>query len=156
MRARRGALLRVAAAGTLVALLAAGCATPAPPRDPRVRPVENLVERLVFQGFSVLPPQGPGWLILPAGVEDPRRGRTVLSLGKPLRERRSTRPEELHTAGARVLVLDVQDTRFDSPEAYLRFVEDEAKRGSTGRRFRQTRDAVRDRAGGAGPTLRTL
>jgi hypothetical protein len=55
----------------------------------------------------------------------------------PLRERRSTRPEELHTAGARVVVLDVQDTRFDSPEAYLRFVEDEAKRGSTGRRFRR-------------------
>lgn len=64
MRARCGALLRVAGAGTLVALLAAGCATPAPPRDPRVRPVENLAERLVFQGFSVLPPQGQGWLIV--------------------------------------------------------------------------------------------
>ena len=43
-----------------------------------------------------------------------------------------------------MLVLDVQDTRFDSPEAYLRFVEDEAKRGLTGRRFRQieTRYAI--------------
>jgi hypothetical protein len=53
------------------------------------------------------------------------------------------RPEELHTAAARVLVLDVQDTRFDSP-VYLRFVEDEAKRGSTGRRFRriETRYAI--------------
>jgi hypothetical protein len=70
-----------------VALLAAGCATPAPARDPR--------------------------------------------------EQRTTRPQELHTAGAWVLVLDVQDTRFNSPEAYLRFVEDEAKRGLTGRRFRR-------------------
>jgi hypothetical protein len=137
VRARCGALLQVAGAGTFVALLAIGCATPAPPRDPRVRPVENLAERLVFQGFSVLPPQGQGWLIIPAGDEDPPRARTVVSLGKPLRERRTTRPEELHTGGARVLVLDVQDTRFDSPEAYRRFVEDEAKRGLTGRRFRQ-------------------
>ena len=29
-----------------------------PARDPRVRPVENLAELIVFQGFSVLPPQG--------------------------------------------------------------------------------------------------
>ena len=37
--------------------------------------------------------------------------------GKPRRERPPTRPEELHTAGAGVLVLDVKDTRFDSSEA---------------------------------------
>ena len=47
-----------------------------------------------------------------------------------------------------MLVLDVQDTRFDSPEAYLRFVEDKAKRGLTGRRFRQieTRFAIEPEA----------
>ena len=118
--------------------------------------MENLGERLAFQGFSVLPPQGPGWLILPADVEDPRRVRTVLSLGKPLRERRSARPEELHTAGARVVVLDVQDTRFDSPEAYLRFVEGEAKRGLTGRRFRQIEKRYAIEREGPAPPLRTL
>ena len=48
---------------------------------------------------------------------------------------RSHRPRQLTGPG---------HTRFDSPEAYLRFVEDEAKRGLTGRRFRQieTRYAI--------------
>jgi len=59
-------LLRIAGARAArgAPVLAAGCATPAPARDPRVRPMENLAERLVFQGFSALPPQGRGWLIV--------------------------------------------------------------------------------------------
>jgi hypothetical protein len=122
----------------LAALVAAGCAAapPAPgpaaerpaPRDLRVRPVENPSRRMDFPGFSILPPQGVGWRIVPPLGRGPAGGGTAVAFVKPLRDAPPQRPEDSHVIAATVVIDEIGERAFDTPGAYLRFIEDRMER----------------------------
>src|SRR5262249_60130140 len=110
-------------------LLVAGSTTGSTPA------VTDPSRRLECQGFSVLPPQGPNWVIapfppvnLPVGVEPP-----LCKFGflKKLIERIRT-PEEARTIFTLGWIAQV-NSKFQTPEEFLPFAERLVKQFSRNR-----------------------
>lgn len=79
----------------------AGCFGAAAPRGgPAPEP------RVVLDGFSVLPPHGPDWLVAPPEAAEENQ---VLIFGKRLRDRPPARAADVRSVVAAALVLDFRD-----------------------------------------------
>jgi|SRR5471030_139203 virginiamycin B lyase len=82
-----------------------------PPKTPAVVPGQ----RIEFKGLSVLPPQHPGWVVMPPLPQPPRPVNTLVSFsntfGKP----------GVQQVVAGVLLIDIGRQTFDSPQAFEEF-----------------------------------
>jgi hypothetical protein len=93
-------------------------------------PVTDPTKRLVFQGFSILPPQGANWFMgrfmLPDGTQ-------AVSFGKKMRETACQRPEDCTTVEAFVMVKHVNvpfQTRADILQYIAQAGKEEAEKGT--------------------------
>jgi len=98
------------------AFLAACAATP------RLTPVADPTQRLEFEGFSILPPQTKGWLIM----EPPPQADTNLTARvyflKRLTEEGALSPSELHRLTAVVRTFNVGAAKTDAPTEILKSI----------------------------------
>jgi YVTN family beta-propeller protein len=85
--------------------------------------IADPTQRVQFRGFSLLPPNGPGWLEIPPLPTQPGSAYLVASFGK---EPEHPRAENIHTVAATVETWDMGSKTFDSPAAFLRFEETRA------------------------------
>jgi len=103
-----------------------GCPRPhtALTRNWPVRPeaIEDPTQRLVFRGFSVLPPQGPSWVIAPPFPARPGNLTVDVAFGrKP--DRAPERGPLLHTVVATVQTIDAGPRKFADAAALGEFVK---------------------------------
>ena len=93
-------------------------------------PVTDPTKRLVFQGFSILPPQGADWFMGRSTLPD---GTQAVSFGKKMRETACQRPEDCTTVEASVMVKNVT-VPFQTRADILQYIEqagrEEAEKGT--------------------------
>jgi virginiamycin B lyase len=103
--------MRILASFLLVAGLVSGCAR-APPRaspGPRLRTLSEPRQRFEFHGFSVLPPLGPNWVVIPSFPSPP--GISILiAFGRRPDRPPGKRPEDLRT-----LIAAVATSKMEAP-----------------------------------------
>jgi DNA-binding beta-propeller fold protein YncE len=100
------------------------CATN-PPRaapGPRKRDIGSPPRRLQFPGFSVAPPSGPRWVIVPSMPANEGPVSVIVAFGR--RPDPAGRPQDAHTVLATVATRDLRRT-FSGADEYLRFEESE-------------------------------
>jgi virginiamycin B lyase len=113
--------VRVFAAAVAVAAGSA-CAV-APSRTwpaPGPMRLEDPTQQLQYRGFSLLPPDGPGWFAIPSPPTQPGPVYLVAAFAK---EPVNAGAKNVHTVGATISTWDVGSKRFDSPAAFLQFEE---------------------------------
>lgn len=97
--------------------IAAGCAATAP----SLTPISDPTRRLEFDGFSILPPRGGGWVrVEPPLQVDPNLTAKAYFI-KRLTEG-VTSPSELHRLTAVVRTLNVGDVKIENPIDFLESV----------------------------------
>src|SRR6267142_3305566 len=113
-------------APTVMALAGALACTAPPSRTwpgPRPMRIEDPSQRAQFRGFSLLPPNGPGWMAAPPLPTAPGPVYLVQAFGKEP-DRRSA---NVHTVAASILTWDVGSRTFESPRAFLEYEEAETQ-----------------------------
>src|SRR5262249_14208082 len=103
-----------------LALSMVACAV-APSRTwPKPQPmlIPNPTERIQFRGFSLLPPNGSGWLVAPPLPTPPGPVYSVAAFGKVLDH---VGTAEIHTAAAGVTTWDVGSKTFANDDDFLQF-----------------------------------
>jgi YVTN family beta-propeller protein len=86
----------------------------------RPQPIADSSQRMEFKGFSVLPPQGPGWEVLPPLPAVPGAATRLANIGK-----RPTNPPPgplRHTAVVTIATLQVPESSAADPKAFEDFV----------------------------------
>ena len=90
---------------------------------PRPTRIADPTQRVQFRGFSLLPPNGPGWMAAPPIPTQPAPSYLVAFFGKEA-ENRGAR--NVHTVAASVFTWDVGSKTFDTPADFLHFEEAES------------------------------
>ena len=125
----------------ILLLLACAIAVGGAATAPSLTPISDPTRRLEFEGFSILPPKGGGWVrVEPPPQTDPK-GTVKAYFIKRLTEG-VTSPSELHRLTAVVRTLDVGDVKIENPTDFL----DSIARGFLGKSFLDKclgRDCVR-------------
>ena len=82
--------------------------------------IADPTKRIEFRGFSLLPPNGPGWAAAPPIPAQPSPGYLVAFFGKDA-ENRGARG--VHTVVASVFAWDVATRTFETASDFLHFEE---------------------------------
>lgn len=80
-------------------------------------PVTNPTQRLEFEGFSILPPQGENWFMT-AGLREVQGAIVIVSFGKRL-----TPPSKTHTVTATVSAVRLPDSAGNRAERLQKYAQ---------------------------------
>lgn len=138
MRPRNAALKRLALLAT-AGLIVAACAG-----GPKLIPIGDSTQRVEFDGFSILPPEGNGWLMLESPPKTVPGLTTKAYFIKRLTEE-VTWPSKLHRLTAVIRTISYGDVKFESRAELLRHLAGEFS-GQSGKTYLDkclARDCVR-------------
>ena len=118
MRPRKSSLRRLALLA-VVALIAVACAG-----GPRLSPISDPSQRLKFDGFSILPPRGSGWLMV---EPPPKTGSSAIAKAYFIKRQPEGRmpPSKKHRLTAVIRTISLGDVKFENRAELLRHVAGE-------------------------------
>jgi hypothetical protein len=113
-----GSFSRLFAVVNVVAAVA-GCVTAKP--EPQPMPITDSTQRFRFRGFSVVPPNGAGWWLMPVAPADTGPTHLVVMFAKEVRRAGSA---GFHHASAEVHISNVGWRKFADADDLLQFEKD--------------------------------
>jgi len=94
-------------------------------RKPQPMLITDSTERIPFSGFSVLPPNGPGWWLMPLPPAGTGPIYLVLAFAKEVRQAGSA---GFHHASAEIHIWDMGWRKFADAHDFLQFEKDDSER----------------------------